>query len=87
MRILYRDHFKKSYKKRFLHNDKLVRLITSKINQFATNPLDPQLRTHALTGGMKGFYSFSITGDIRIIYQIIDEVAYFYDIGSHNQVY
>jgi len=37
---------------------------------------------------MKGFYAFSITGDIRVIYQkISDEEIILVDIGSHNQVY
>jgi len=54
---------------------------------FTNNSKDPILRDHALGGKMKGFRSFSITGDIRVVYYISENIAYFVDIGSHNQVY
>ena len=88
MKILYKNSFKKAYKKRFLNNKKLTKLISLRINQFISNPNDPQLKNHNLLGSKKGFYSFSVTGDVRIIfYYDQDENAIFVDIGSHNQVY
>ena len=49
---------------------------------------DETLRIHELTGKMKGYFAFSITGDIRVIFQKIseDEIILI-DIGTHNQVY
>jgi len=88
MKILYQDNFKKSYKRRFLHNKKLTKAIYLKINQFSIDPNNPQLKTHTLLGSKKGFYSFSVTGDIRIIfYYDQDNNAVLVDIGTHNQVY
>ncbi|MEK7597057.1 MAG: type II toxin-antitoxin system mRNA interferase toxin, RelE/StbE family [Patescibacteria group bacterium] len=88
MEILYQNSFKKSFKKRFLHNKKLVKIISEKINQFSLNYKDPQLKTHSLTGSKKGFYSFSVTGDIRIIFYINQKrEGILIDIGTHNQVY
>lgn len=66
--------FKKSYKKRIASNPTLVH----KMNE----------RNHALTGNRRGVRAFSITGDIRIIYEPIDDRnVRLIDIGSHNQIY
>ena len=88
MKILYHKSFKKSYKKRFLHNKKVVDVISLRIQLFSINPNDLKLRTHTLLGSRKGFYSFSVTGDIRIIfYYDQNNDAVLIDIGTHNQVY
>jgi len=48
---------------------------------------NPSLRLHPLKGLRKGYYSFSVTGDIRIVFYIFKGDIYFVDIGTHNQVY
>lgn len=45
------------------------------------------LNDHQLTGNMSGYRSFSITGDIRVVYREFDDGFHFMDIGSHSQVY
>lgn len=88
MKILYQNSFKKSYKKRFFHNKKLTKVISSRIEQFSIDPNDLQLKTHILLGSKKGLRSFSVTGDIRIIfYYDQNDNAILVDIGTHNQVY
>jgi len=88
MKILYQNSFKKSYKKRFFNNKRLINIISLRIQQFNINPNDIQLRTHTLSGAKKGLHSFSVTGDIRIIfYYDQNDNAVFIDIGTHNQVY
>ena len=55
---------------------------------FLDNPTYPLLNDHALKGDQSGRRSFSITGDIRVIYRKMDEsTVLLLDIGSHNQVY
>ncbi len=88
MKILYQNSFKKSFKKRFIHNKKLIKVISKKITIFGTNFKDQKLKTHALSGAKKGFYSFSVTGDIRIIFYVDQNGnSVLVDIGTHNQVY
>jgi addiction module RelE/StbE family toxin len=80
--------FKKAFKKRIASNSKLIIAVTRRIQLFEENPFHPLLRNHPLTGSLRGFRAFSVTGDFRIIYQPIDErKARFLDIGTHNQVY
>lgn len=55
---------------------------------FLEDPHNPLLRNHQLSGKLKGFYSISITGDVRAIYEIIEDRIYVYQmIGSHSQLY
>ncbi len=80
--------FKKHFQQRIAKNSKLVIQTERRIGMFAENPSNPLLKNHPLTGAKKHLRAFSITGDIRIIYQPISEnEVIFMDIGSHNQVY
>ena len=79
--------FKKAYKKRIQNNSKLDSQTFKRIELFKSNPKHPILRDHALTGTMFGLRAFSVTGDIRVIYSIDNDTAYFIDIGTHNQIY
>ncbi|MDP1722512.1 MAG: hypothetical protein Q8L37_04865 [Candidatus Gottesmanbacteria bacterium] len=55
---------------------------------FRRDPHDPRLKTHALTGKLKGIYSFSVTYGKRVTYMRVDEhTALFTDVGSHEDVY
>ena len=88
MRITFSPSFKKAYSKRIKNNKKLVFVVTKRIEQFKTDPDCLQLHNHQLVGSMKGLFSFSVNGDMRIIYEWINkETVLFLDIGSHNQVY
>lgn len=80
-------HFKRSYRKRILTDKKLIAKANERITLFLKNPTYPLLEDHPLTGDSKGFRAFSITGDIRVVYYVESDTAWFYDIGSHNQVY
>ncbi|WP_084111892.1 type II toxin-antitoxin system RelE/ParE family toxin [Gloeomargarita lithophora] len=59
-----------------------------KLEQFIQNPFEPSLKTHKLSGKLKGLWSFSVDYSIRIIFYFTeDEKAIFVDIGNHNEVY
>ncbi|MBF0564993.1 MAG: type II toxin-antitoxin system mRNA interferase toxin, RelE/StbE family [Nitrospirae bacterium] len=51
------------------------------------NPFMPSLKTHPLTGYLKGKYACSVTKDIRIIFELSDDTIYLLNIGSHDEVY
>lgn len=87
MRFELRAGFKRAYKKHIANNDKLRLQVSERIALFQQNPAHPMLHDHMLKGKMIHLRSFSVTGDIRIIYFMEDDVAYFTDIGTHNQVY
>ena len=88
MNITFHPSFHRSYKKRIAESPKLIEQMKERISLFQNNPQHPLLRDHKLKGSMGEFRAFWITGDIRIVYEEIEQgKVVFYDIGTHNQVY
>lgn len=87
MRIKYSKIFLKNFKIRISSKQSLHKKFDQRIILFAKNPNNPFLKDHALKGSKRGLRSFSITGDIRVIYEIEENFIHFLDIGTHNQVY
>ena len=87
MKIYFTKNFKKSYAKRIKNSKNLEKRFEARYDIFVENTKDSQLLDHALTGKLKDHRSFSVTGDIRVVYYIYKNTAYFVDIGTHNQVY
>jgi mRNA interferase YafQ len=81
-----------SYSKNFIKQSKklptpLKTKLVQKIVLFAKNPLDPQLRDHALKGKYKAYRSINITGDYRMLYLLQGEEVIFDIVGTHSQLY
>lgn len=87
MKVEFTRNFIRNFKKRIAANPAIVIKFEQRLLLFSLNPKDPILNDHKLTGKKIGLRAFSIAGDIRVIYYIHDNTAYFADIGTHNQVY
>jgi addiction module RelE/StbE family toxin len=87
MGIKYHREFLKNYKKRIALYPKFEEQFKVQLEKLLNNPKESSLRDHKLIGKKKNFRSFSVTGDIRVIYIMINNDIWLYDIGSHNQVY
>lgn len=87
MEIKYHKRFLKNYRKRIASNIKLTIQVEKRLEKFKENSNNPILKDHKLTGRMSEYRAFSIGGDLRIVYKIVRNEIWLYDIGSHNQVY
>ncbi len=87
MKIHFTKDFKKAYQKRIQSNANLDKRFEARYDLFESDPTNPILLDHSLSGKLQGHRAFSVTGDIRVIYYIFEDIAYFIDIGTHNQVY
>jgi addiction module RelE/StbE family toxin len=81
--------FQKSFEKKFI---KLPTKIKTKIKErnilFESDPYDPLINNHALSGKYTGYRSINVTGDIRIIYKLLKtDTALFVTIGTHSELY
>ena len=86
--VWYHRTFKKNFRKRIAPNPKLVEQFEARLVLFTHGEHGYPLYDHPLTGNHIGRRSFSITGDIRIIYEEVDDgAAVLIDIGTHAQVY
>ncbi len=63
-------------------------VITQRIRWFKKNPKDTRLDNHLLLKPMEDKWAFSITDDLRIVYDWTTKTtARFLDIGPHSKVY
>lgn len=87
MKIYFTKSFKTAYKERIRSIQYLEKRFEARYDLFAEDPTNVTLKDHPLSGILRGFRAFAITGDIRVIYYIYQEIVYFVDIGTHGQVY
>lgn len=79
--------FKKCLKQRYAHQPNVLKRYEKNVDLFLAGERGSPLNDHRLIGGLAGRRAFSIGGDVRVVYQELDEYYLFLDIGSHNQVY
>lgn len=83
--ILLHKHFEKRYSKL---PKKVKDAFKKRRNLFLEDTDNLILGVHTLHGEHRGYKSFNVTGDIRVIYKEIGrEIFLFADIGSHGELY
>lgn len=83
--ILLHKHFEKRYAKL---SKKFKEAFRERKNLFLEDMHNPLLETHALHGRYKGYQSFNVTGDIRVVYKEEEkDIFLFTDIGTHPELY
>jgi len=88
MQVILTDQFRKNFKKRILCNQKLTKKYKERVALFMKSGQSALLHNHLLKGRLNNYWSFSITGDVRLIYTRKDKnTVLFMDIGTHTQVY
>ena len=65
----------------------LLDQIKKQLILFELNENYPSLRRHKLKGEMNEMWSISVGMNFRLIYFIENEEAYFFECGSHDEVY
>ena len=82
IKVYTAPQFKKSVQK-IPHRVQLT--FQKKLKLFRQDPFCPSLKTHKLSGKMKGYYSFSVTYSYRIVFEFLDEnEVLFINIGTHG---
>jgi addiction module RelE/StbE family toxin len=82
VQIKYSRKFVTEYKKL---PQSIKALAEEKEKVFKKNPFDPKLKTHKLTGRLKGRWAFSVNYKYRIIIFFESEsIFWFLSVGTHN---
>lgn len=85
MEIGYSGAFAKRFKRL---SRTLQQRIVVREGVFRSNRRNPLLKDHALSGEFEGCRSFSITGDVRVIYRFIEpNRVILLDVGTHHELY
>lgn len=78
----------KMFQELCLSNEELENLVLRRILWFKKNPKDTRLDNHLLRKNMEGKWAFSITDDIRVVYEWTNKTTVrFLAIGPHPEVY
>lgn len=86
--IAFSSSFKRAFKKSVAGNASLENKFWGRVELFKSDPFDPMLRTHKLSGKLKDLWSFSIEYDLRVVFSFMGQAqVVFIDIGSHKEVY
>ena len=85
MNILLHRQFEKQYRQLRPNEQEKFR---ERRNVFLKNPLDPILNNHPLKGKYMGCRSINISGDMRVIYKLLEkDIALFIALGTHDELY
>ena len=85
MNIHYTSHFVKGFKKL---PKKIKEMAAEQENIFRQNPHDPRLHAKPLQGRLKGFLSFRVTRNYRVLFAWQDQHnVLFYEIGDRKFIY
>lgn len=87
MNIHYHKNFLKSFRNRIVPHPDLVEKFKQRLELLIQDPKNPILRDHVLKGAKSKYRSFSVTGNIRVVYERVHDGILLQDIGTHNQVY
>lgn len=85
LKAFYHKDFKKDFNK--LSKNMKTRF-AERFLIFLKNPTDPILRDHSLVGDLRGKRAFSVAGNVRVVYRVLNQgTVFLLRIGTHNQVY
>lgn len=87
MNIRFDERLKKELGEIKQKNPKLFKRINKQLNLFKLNPKHNSLRVHKLAGDLENMRSISINKSLRMSYLQDGDEAYFFDVGTHDEVY
>ena len=88
MEIAFSAPFKRAFKRRVEGRSELETKFWQRVEFFLSNPRDPRLRTHKLSGTLREMWSFTVEHDCRVVFFFAEaDRAVFVDIGNHDEVY
>ena len=68
-------------------NSSLDGKFKERLKLFIEDKSNSILKDHNLKGNKSKYRAFSITGDIRVVYEQVGSGILLHDVGTHNQVY
>lgn len=89
MEVAFSKSFQKEFKKR-IKSTSSEKEFWTKLEIFISDPFHQLLKTHKLSGKLKGLWSFSVEYDVRVIFYFTKDKpkkAVLVDIGTHREVY
>jgi len=87
LRIRLQKSFQKDLSKLKMSNSHYTKYIVYLAKLINEEPLPIEAQDHALTGDWKDTREFHVSGDLLVIYFILDNELVLIRIGSHSQLF
>jgi addiction module RelE/StbE family toxin len=88
IKITWDSGFKRAYKQRVKENEQLKKQFWHAMALFQEDPFHPFLKTHKLTGKLKGLSASSVSYDYRVVFTFLSQnQVLLVDVGTHDEVY
>ncbi|RKY62389.1 MAG: type II toxin-antitoxin system mRNA interferase toxin, RelE/StbE family [Candidatus Latescibacterota bacterium] len=86
--LIWGSSFKRAYRRLIRSDPAMKSKVAETLKKLVDNPFHPLLRTHKLSGRLKGLWACVVEYDCRVIFQFLDDGdILLIDIGSHDEVY
>ena len=88
-RLSWTAAFTRAFRRFMRRHPYLDNQVADVLKRLQTNPFEPSLRLHSLSGNLSGKQAVSITYAYRIVLcvAIVDKEIILYNIGTHDEVY
>ena len=86
-RLVLSDRFKRSLREFVRKHPELQRVAQERFEILRHNPRDARMKTHKLTGKLKGLLAASITREYRVVFYVEKNLIFLLAIGGHEEVY
>ena len=92
-RLAWDTSFRRAFKRRTRNNPSLRDRIFQVLDRLAEDPFHPTLKTHKLSGQLKGLWACWVEYDCRIVFAFEPdpdtgaEMIVLIDLGTHDEVY
>lgn len=87
MLIKTQKEFTKNFSKLRLNRNELSNFLSCMISLVRDEILPDYARDHALSGRLKGYKEFHLSGDKVVVYKTDEKAVQLVNIGSHTQVF
>jgi addiction module RelE/StbE family toxin len=86
--LVWGTDFKRVFKKLIRQNPVLRENLFNVLKLFQNEPFHPSLKTHKLSGQLKGLFAFSLSYDWRVVFKFTGkDEALLITMGPHDKVY
>jgi mRNA interferase YafQ len=92
-RLSWHTSFRRAFKRQTKKDPALQERIFEVLEKLSRNPFDAELKTHKLSGQLKGLWACWVEYDCRIIFTFTsdpetkEELIALIDLGTHDEVY
>jgi addiction module RelE/StbE family toxin len=93
IKLAWGTNFRRAVKRYTRNNLARQKRVLQTLDELAYDPFHPTLKTHKLSGQLKGLWACSVEYDCRIIFTFEpdpdtgDEMIVLIDLGTHDEVY